>query len=95
MTEKAQIGDQLEISPASITIMQEVAKRITANRGAALIVDYGHDHPSSFSLRGIRNHKFVDALEEPGDIDLVSAHSVTSILLCVMFFHFVERECGF
>ncbi|CCI48553.1 unnamed protein product [Albugo candida] len=70
MTEKAQIGDQLEISPASITIMQEVAKRITANRGAALIVDYGHDHPSSFSLRGIRNHKFVDALEEPGDIDL-------------------------
>nr|CCA26474.1 conserved hypothetical protein [Albugo laibachii Nc14] len=70
ITEQAQIGDQLEISPASFTIMQEIARRISANRGAALIVDYGHNHPSTFSLRGIRNHAFVDALEEPGEIDL-------------------------
>ncbi|KAL0591933.1 hypothetical protein ABG067_000585 [Albugo candida] len=50
-TEQAQIGDQLEISPASITIIQEIAKRISVSRGAALIVNFGHDHPFSFSLR--------------------------------------------
>lgn len=83
---KKQIWDQLAMSPNSITIMQGVKKRISANRGAALIVDYCHDHSSSFSLRGIRNHKFVDALKEHVDIDLVSAHSRVSILLGVTFF---------
>jgi SAM-dependent MidA family methyltransferase len=38
---------------------------------AALIIDYGHDHPSTASLRGIQKHTFVpNVLSEPGDIDL-------------------------
>lgn len=37
---------------------------------AALIIDYGYDHSPGNSLRGIKDHKFVHPLTEPGDVDL-------------------------
>ncbi|CEG49218.1 nadh dehydrogenase [Plasmopara halstedii] len=69
-TAEAQIGDKIEISPLSIALVQDIAKRISQSGGGALIVDYGYDHPSALSLRGIQNHKFVSVLREPGDVDL-------------------------
>lgn len=66
----AQIGDNIEISPGSIALVQDMAKRISYSGGAALIVDYGNDHPSELSLRGIKKHEFVSVLREPGDVDL-------------------------
>lgn len=42
---------------------------------AALIVDYGHDHGFGDSLRGIKQHKYVDSVfEGPGEVDLVSVY---------------------
>ncbi|RLN52034.1 hypothetical protein BBJ29_008266 [Phytophthora kernoviae] len=67
---QAQVGDKIEISPMSIALMQDMAKRISQSGGGALIVDYGYDHPSELSLRGIKDHKFVSVLREPGDVDL-------------------------
>ncbi|OQR92942.1 hypothetical protein ACHHYP_03103 [Achlya hypogyna] len=64
------IGDRLEISPTGIALVQDVAARLAEDGGAALIVDYGRDHPSEVSLRGIQNHEFVSVLREPGDVDL-------------------------
>ncbi|POM71079.1 Protoporphyrinogen oxidase [Phytophthora palmivora] len=64
------ISDKIEISPVSIALVQDMAKRISQSGGGALIVDYGYDHPSELSLRGIKNHKFVSVLREPGDVDL-------------------------
>ncbi|GMF27317.1 unnamed protein product [Phytophthora lilii] len=69
-TAQAQVGDKIEISPVSIALVQDMAKRISQSGGGALIVDYGYDHPSEISLRGIKNHKFVSVLREPGDVDL-------------------------
>jgi NADH dehydrogenase [ubiquinone] 1 alpha subcomplex assembly factor 7 len=68
----AQIRDRIEISPMGIALIQDMAKRISHHGGAALIVDYGHNHPSELSLRGIKNHEFVSVLREPGEVDLVS-----------------------
>ncbi|EQC41423.1 hypothetical protein SDRG_01391 [Saprolegnia diclina VS20] len=64
------VGDRLEISPTGIALVQDVAARIALDGGAALIVDYGRDHPSEVSLRGIQHHEFVSVLREPGDVDL-------------------------
>ncbi|KAG3026628.1 hypothetical protein JG687_00010142 [Phytophthora cactorum] len=69
-TAQAQIGDKIEISPVSIAMVQDMAKRISQSGGGALVVDYGYDHPSELSLRGIKNHEFVSVLREPGDVDL-------------------------
>ncbi|CAH0480785.1 unnamed protein product [Peronospora belbahrii] len=69
-TAQAQVGDKIEISPVSIALVQDMAKRISQSGGGALIVDYGYDHPSELSLRGIKKHEFVSVLREPGDVDL-------------------------
>ncbi|GLE03746.1 hypothetical protein PINS_up012648 [Pythium insidiosum] len=52
-TAQAQIGDNIEVSPVGIALVQDIAKRVAEHGGGALIVDYGHDHPSELSLRGI------------------------------------------
>lgn len=63
-------GDSIETSPDTYLIGKEMATRIANDGGAALIIDYGHDRASSDSLRGIKEHKFVDVLMEPGEVDL-------------------------
>lgn len=69
-TAQAKIGDCVEISPVGIALMQDISKRVADHGGGALIVDYGHDHPSELSLRGIKHHEFVSPLAEPGEVDL-------------------------
>jgi SAM-dependent MidA family methyltransferase len=54
--------------------LREIAKRIAATVGAALIVDYGHRRTSfGDTLQAVRAHEFADPLENPGLADL-SAH---------------------
>ncbi|RHY42733.1 hypothetical protein DYB34_012084 [Aphanomyces astaci] len=65
-----QVGDRIEISPLGIALVQDMASRIAKHGGAALVVDYGRDHASEVSLRGIQHHQFVSVLREPGDVDL-------------------------
>jgi len=64
-------GDTIEVSGESMAVAQQMGEWITANKGAALIVDYGYNHPSSISLRAIQGHQFIDdILEDPGSSDL-------------------------
>lgn len=41
----------IESSAISMATAQDIGMHLSQNKGAALIIDYGHDHPSSFSLR--------------------------------------------
>lgn len=66
----AKVGDAIEISPAGIGVCQDMAQRIADDGGAALIIDYGHDHAMADSIRGIKQHTFVDIFEDPGMVDL-------------------------
>ncbi len=66
----AQIGARLEVSPAGSALAQDMALRVASHGGAALVVDYGRDRASGDSLRGIRDHRFVSPLREPGRVDL-------------------------
>jgi SAM-dependent MidA family methyltransferase len=66
-------GDILEWPAASIDLMGELAKRLPQNTGAALVLDYGYWGPAfGDTLQALKNHAFVDPLEEPGEADLTT-----------------------
>ncbi len=65
--------DLLEVCPQGLGLAGELAKRVTAEGGAALVIDYGHDQPYADSLQAIKDHSFVPVLSQPGLADL-SAH---------------------
>ncbi len=53
--------------------IKEIAARVAAASGAALIVDYGHRRTSfGDTLQAVRAHEFADPLETPGQADLTA-----------------------
>lgn len=62
--------DIAEVSPASLALMQAIAHRIAAGRGAALIVDYGRLGPLGMSLQAVAGHRRAEPLAAPGQADL-------------------------
>lgn len=64
-------GEVLEISPAQAALAQVVAERITADGGAALLIDYGRDEPGfGDTLQALMGHQKVHPLDRPGEADL-------------------------
>ncbi len=61
---------QLEICPQGIATAEALAKRIAAQSGAVLAIDYGQNGPYPSSLQAIRQHKAADPLSQPGLSDL-------------------------
>jgi NADH dehydrogenase [ubiquinone] 1 alpha subcomplex assembly factor 7 len=71
---EAPVGSILETSPASVGVVRTLAKRLAAQGGAALIIDYGYDGPAlGETLQAVRGHKFANPFDAPGSVDL-SAH---------------------
>ena len=67
-------GSIVESSPASVGVVRALAKRLTAQGGAAVIIDYGYDGPAlGETLQAVRRHGFANPFEAPGSHDL-SAH---------------------
>lgn len=67
----APLGAIAEVCPAGETVAMELANRITAFGGAALIIDYGAT-PGVFgdTLQAIRRHRRESPLLDPGEADL-------------------------
>jgi NADH dehydrogenase [ubiquinone] 1 alpha subcomplex assembly factor 7 len=64
---------ETETSPASRTIAAGLSRRIVAQGGAALIVDYGHDRPGrGDTLQAVFRHAYADPFEAPGERDLTA-----------------------
>ncbi|MDP1027964.1 SAM-dependent methyltransferase [Sphingomonas sp. KR1UV-12] len=77
---EAPAGAILEISPAAVGIMRELAARIARQGGALLVVDYGHEGPLlGETLQAVRAHGFANPFEAPGEHDL-TAHVDFTIL---------------
>ncbi|KAJ3091129.1 NADH dehydrogenase [ubiquinone] complex I, assembly factor 7 [Quaeritorhiza haematococci] len=68
----SKVGDRVEISPESTAIARQMGERIKNSGGTALIVDYGEDHVPTDSLRGVRKHKIVHPLSQPGETDVTA-----------------------
>jgi NADH dehydrogenase [ubiquinone] 1 alpha subcomplex assembly factor 7 len=66
-------GVESEVSPAALTLVGALARRLAAQGGAALIVDYGHDRPGTGdTLQAVFGHAFADPFEAPGERDLTA-----------------------
>lgn len=65
-------GDVIEICPAAAAIMAELATRIGAHGGAALIIDYGDWHSRGDTLQALRAHAYTPPLATPGEADLTA-----------------------
>ncbi len=70
----ARPGAVIETSPAGAAVVREIAQRLAAQGGAALLIDYGHDSTRyGSSIQAVRGHERADWREQPGKAD-ISAH---------------------
>ncbi|MFT4151778.1 MAG: class I SAM-dependent methyltransferase, partial [Paracoccaceae bacterium] len=65
-------GAVVEICPAAAPVMAEIADRICAHGGAAVVVDYGGWTSRGDTFQALRDHRFADPLAEPGLADLTA-----------------------
>jgi SAM-dependent MidA family methyltransferase len=71
---EAPAGSVIETSPASVAVMADLAARIVAQGGAALVIDYGYEGPAiGDTLQAVRGHGFANPFDAPGEQD-VTAH---------------------
>ncbi|MBP7952050.1 MAG: SAM-dependent methyltransferase, partial [Sphingorhabdus sp.] len=62
-----------ETSPEASGIMYELASRIEKQGGVLLVIDYGYTQPGlGSSLQSVKDHKFADPFENPGEQDLTA-----------------------
>ena len=66
-------GAVIETSPAGVAVMADLAARIVAQGGAALVIDYGYEGPAiGDTLQAVRAHAFANPFETPGEQDLTA-----------------------
>jgi SAM-dependent MidA family methyltransferase len=66
-------GSVIETSPASVAIMRDLARRVAAQGGAVLAIDYGYEGPAiGDTLQALRAHIFANPFETPGEQDLTA-----------------------
>lgn len=71
---EAKPGAVIETSPACAAVVGEIAQRLEAQGGAAVLIDYGHGTTRyGSSIQAVRGHEKVDWREAPGAAD-ISAH---------------------
>ncbi len=79
----AAIGSIIETSPTSIAIARALAKRVVAQGGVALIIDYGFEGPAvGETLQALQAHGHVNPFDQPGEQDL-TAHVDFSALSAI------------
>jgi NADH dehydrogenase [ubiquinone] 1 alpha subcomplex assembly factor 7 len=67
------IGDVVEDSPVRDQALADIAAKLVANSGVALIVDYGHPKSASGdTLQAVHRHRFAPVLANPGEQDLTA-----------------------
>ncbi|XP_068564414.1 protein arginine methyltransferase NDUFAF7, mitochondrial [Cebidichthys violaceus] len=62
----------VEVCAEGGVVVQQLARRIAEDGGAALIADYGHDGTKTDTFRGFKGHRLHDVLSSPGSADLTA-----------------------
>jgi SAM-dependent MidA family methyltransferase len=66
-------GEIIETSPSRDRAVSQIASRLAASGGAALIIDYGHPKGApGDTLQAIHAHGFAPVLDRPGEQDLTA-----------------------
>jgi SAM-dependent MidA family methyltransferase len=78
---EATAGDVIEVSAAQEAFAAELAARIVAQGGAALLIDYGRAAPDAAdTLQAIARHEKVDALAAPDGADFTMHADFPAVL---------------
>ena len=73
-------GAIFETAGPALAIATAIGRRLTADPGAALIIDYGHLHSAAGeTLQAVRAHRYAPVLDAPGEVDL-TAHVDFAVL---------------
>ncbi|MCV6597798.1 MAG: SAM-dependent methyltransferase [Mangrovicoccus sp.] len=70
--ENTKPSDIVELCAAAGPIMAEIARRIAAHGGAAVIIDYGDWRSLGDTLQALRRHQSTDIFDSPGQADLTA-----------------------
>uniref|UniRef100_A0A672FGM6 Protein arginine methyltransferase NDUFAF7 n=1 Tax=Salarias fasciatus TaxID=181472 RepID=A0A672FGM6_SALFA len=62
----------VEVCAEGGVLVQQLARRIAEDGGAALIADYGHDGTKTDTFRGFKGHRLHHVLDSPGSADLTA-----------------------
>jgi NADH dehydrogenase [ubiquinone] 1 alpha subcomplex assembly factor 7 len=65
-------GDLIEFCPALPALVQDIGRRIGADGGAALIIDYGDWRSLGDTFQAILAHAASDPFVDPGEVDLTA-----------------------
>jgi NADH dehydrogenase [ubiquinone] 1 alpha subcomplex assembly factor 7 len=66
-------GEIVETSPARDQAVTEIATRVAATGGVAILIDYGHERSApGDTLQAVRGHAFAPPLHAPGEQDLTA-----------------------
>jgi SAM-dependent MidA family methyltransferase len=66
-------GSVIETSPQAVATMRALAKRIAAQGGALLAIDYGYEGPApGDTFQALSGHAFANPFEAPGERDLTA-----------------------
>ena len=70
---KQKVGTVIETSPAAAATVEALARRIEAQGGAALFIDYGYLSPrNGETLQAVQRHQKVKVFTAPGAMDLTA-----------------------
>lgn len=73
-------GVLMTLPGAALDTVRGLARRVVADRGAVLAIDYGHVRPGfGDSLQAVRGHAFVPPLAAPGEADLTTHVDFTAL----------------
>lgn len=77
---RAADGAIFENSPASLFYLDKITDILKTNKGAALIIDYGHDgHGFGDSLQAVKQHRFAKVFENLGAQDITAHVNFTAL----------------
>lgn len=66
-------GAVIEVSPAAQRYAETMARHVSSYGGAALWIDYGHDHTApGETLQAVKGHGYHPVLQQPGEADLTA-----------------------
>lgn len=89
----AKLGEIRDWSPESGSYISEIAKSFSNDSpGSLLVIDYGDDNPRKQTLRAIKNHMFVNPLENPGECDLTADVDFSYLSKCVHGFNDIKSS---
>ena len=76
----AAAGAIIETSIPGVAVMRHLAKRLVAQGGAALVIDYGHEGPATGdTLQAVRAHGYANPFDAPGEHDLSAQVDFTTL----------------